>query len=83
MIEMLGKFFESNPGKSTIALKTTCSDCGHDVILHITSTSGGFGLQGGALFERPPDGYFAKCSDCYKASPKIKNLNVPKYARAH
>jgi len=83
MINTLRKIFESNPGRSTIALKTTCSDCGYDVILHITSTSGGFGVQGGALFGRSPDGYFAKCSDCYKGNPKIKNLDIPKFASAH
>jgi thymidine kinase len=83
MINMLRKIFDSNPGRSTIALKTTCSDCGDDVILHITSTSGGFGVQGGALFRESQDGYFAKCSDCYKGTSKIKNLDVPKFARAH
>ena len=83
MIHMLRKIFESNPGRSTIALKTTCSDCGYEVILHITSTSGGFGVQGGALFGRSQDGYFAKCSDCYTDNPKIKNLDMPKFARAH
>ena len=83
MIDILRNIFEANPGKSTIALKSTCSDCGYDVIIHITSTSGGFGLQGGALFERSPDGYFAKCSDCYKINPKIKDFNMTKFARAH
>ena len=83
MIEILRKIFEANPGKSTIVLNSTCSDCGYDVIIHITSTSGGFGLQGGALFEQPPDGYFAMCSNCYKVNPKIKDFNVPKFARAY
>jgi hypothetical protein len=83
MIEKLRKLFEANPGKSTIVLNTTCSDCGVDVVIQITSTSGGFGLKGGALFERFPGGYLAKCSDCYTVKPKTKNLNVPKFARAH
>ncbi|MGB6010719.1 MAG: hypothetical protein WBI57_05570 [Desulfobacterales bacterium] len=83
MIEILGNFFEANPGKSTIVLKSTCSDCGDDVIIHITSTSSGFGLQGGALFKRSSDGYFAKCSDCYKINSKIKDLNMSKFARAY
>jgi len=66
MIEMLRKIFEANPEKSTIVLKDKCSDCGADVIINITSTSGGFGLQGGALLGRLSDGYFAKCPTCYK-----------------
>jgi len=83
MIEMLRKIFEANPEKSTIVLKSTCSDCRNDVIIHITSTSGGFGLQGGALFKQSPDGYFTKCSDCYTIDPKIKAFNMQKFARAH
>lgn len=82
MIERLRKIFEAYPGKSTIVLKSTCSDCGYDIAIRITSTSGGFGLQGGALFECPPDGYLAKCSYCYQVNPEIKNFNVPKFARA-
>ena len=83
MIDMLRKKFEANSGRSTIVLKSTCSDCGYDVIIHITSTSGGFGLQGGALFKRPTDGFFAKCSYCYKINPKKKGLNMLEFARAH
>jgi hypothetical protein len=65
MIEILKKMFEANPEKSTIILNEKCSDCGCDVIIEITPTSGGFGLQGGALFKGSlPDEYFAKCADC-------------------
>lgn len=82
MFKMLRKIFEASPGKSTIVLNCTCSDCGDDVIIHITPTSGGFGLQGGALFKQPSDGYYAKCSNCYKVNPKIKDLDMPKFASA-
>ncbi len=50
MIEILRKMFEANPEKPTIVLKDKCSDCGCKTIIEITPTSGGFGLQGGALF---------------------------------
>lgn len=30
-------------------------------------------MQGGALFNNPPDGYLAKCPDCYKDTQKIYN----------
>ena len=60
MIEMLRKMFESNPEKSIIVLKGKCSDCGRDIIINITPTSGGFGLQGGALLECSSDEYLAK-----------------------
>jgi hypothetical protein len=71
MIEILKKMFEANPGKSTIVLKEKCSDCGCDLVIEITSTSGGFGLQGGALFKGSlPDEYFAKCPACCQRNSK-------------
>ena len=77
MIEILRKIFEANPEKSTIVIKGKCSDCGCEVIVNITSTAGGFGLQGGALFKCSADGYLVKCPDCYQVNPKISSLKVP------
>ncbi|MBW1726020.1 MAG: hypothetical protein JRF31_10695 [Deltaproteobacteria bacterium] len=79
MIEILKKIFEDNPEKSTIVLNVKCSDCGCDVIIEITPTSGGFGLLGGSLFKCSPDEYFAKCPDCYKTNPKINDHHKPKH----
>jgi hypothetical protein len=79
MIEILKKIFEDNPEKSTIVLNGKCSDCGCDVIIEITPTSGGFGLLGGSLFKCSPDEYFAKCPDCYKTNPKINDHYKPKH----
>jgi hypothetical protein len=70
MIEILRKKFEANPEKSTIVLKDTCSDCDCETTIEITPTSGGFGLQGGALFKCSPDRYIAKCPACYEENPK-------------
>jgi hypothetical protein len=70
MIEILRKMFKANPEKSTIILKEKCSDCGREIIIEITPTSGGYGLQGGFLFECSPDKYLAKCPACYKSAPK-------------
>ena len=63
--------FEGIPDKSTIVLEEKCSDCGTKTIIEITPTSGGYGLQGGALFKSSTDTYLAKCLSCYKANPKI------------
>ena len=71
MIKILGKMFESNPEKSIIPLKDKCSECGREITVNITHTSGGFGLQGGALFKYLSDGYLMKCSDCYQTTSKI------------
>ena len=71
MLEILKKIFEANPGKSTIVLNGKCSDCGCETTIKITQTSGGFGLQGGALFKCSSDGYLVKCHDCYQVNPII------------
>jgi len=72
MIDILKKIFEANPEKSIIVLNDKCSDCGCDVIIEITPTSGGFGLMGGALFKGSlPDEYFVKCPACCKVNSKI------------
>ena len=68
--------FEANPERSTIVLKENCSQCGCEVLIEITSTSGGFGLQGGPLFKCSSDGYLAKCLDCYKLNPKMEETKV-------
>jgi len=65
MVEILKELFNGNPEKSKIEVNDSCSDCKNDVIIKITLTEGGFGLQGGALFKSPSGGYFAKCPDCY------------------
>lgn len=83
MIEMLRKLFESNPEKSIIVLKGKCSDCGRDIIINITPTSEGFGLQGGALLECSSDEYLAKCPNCYKINPMIEYPYKQKCVRVH
>jgi len=78
-IETLKKIFKDNPEKSTITFKGKCSICGVEVIIEVIPSSGGFGLQGGALFQNAPNVYFAKCPNCYKANPKIKDHFKSKY----
>jgi hypothetical protein len=70
MVEILKKIFESNPENSTILLNEKCSDCRRGLLIEITPTSGGFGLQGGALFKNTLGSYSAKCPDCYKVTPR-------------
>lgn len=82
LLKKIRELFKANPEKKTITIKSRCSDCKCEVIIKITPSPGGYGLQGGALFECSPDGYFAKCSDCYKTRPEIdenykpQNINV-------
>ncbi len=78
-IETLKKIFKDNPEKPTITFKGKCSVCGVEVVIEVIPSSGGFGLQGGALFEYTPDVYFATCPNCYKTNPKIEDHSEPKY----
>ena len=73
MVEILKKMFETNPKKTIIVLNGKCSNCGCETIIEITSTSGGFGLQGGALFKNMLGGFSAKCADCYGVIPSTFN----------
>ena len=76
MLEILQKMFEAKPERSTIVLKEKCSACECEVLIDITPTSGGFGLQGGALFECSTDEYCAECAACYKASQNNNGTKV-------
>ena len=76
MINTLRKIFEADPGKSTIKLKEKCSDCGCEVIIEITSTSGGFGLNGGVLLKGDAESTFVKCPDCNKLNPRIDDAKL-------
>ncbi len=73
MVEILKELFNGSPKTSKIELNDTCSDCKSEVIIKITHTAGGFGLQGGALFKSSASGYYAKCPDCYKVNSMIVN----------
>ena len=71
MVEILRKMFDASPGELCIVLKEKCSICGNDVLIKITPTSGGFGLQGGALFKSSPDAYCTKCPRCYTSNTNV------------
>lgn len=73
MVEILKELFNGRPKTSKIELNDTCSDCKSEINIKITHTSGGFGLEGGALFKSSDRGYYAKCPDCYKVNPMIVN----------
>ena len=78
-IETLKRLFKVRSEKSTITFKGKCSDCKCDITIDIISTSRGYGLQGGSLFEPSPNCYFAKCPDCYKIYPILGARYQQKY----
>jgi len=70
MLSILKEMFKQNPGKTTIELKDTCSNCSCEVNIEISRTLSGFGLMGGVLLKKGSSGYIAKCLDCYKLNLK-------------
>jgi len=82
MIDMLRKIFEANPEKSTITINGKCSDCGREVIVEITPTSGGYGLQGGILVKCSPEKYSITCDECYGFNSKTNACYRSKSAHA-
>jgi len=69
-IKNLKKIFEDSPSTSTITLSCKCSGCGKDKLIHITHTSGGFGLNGAFFLEYAFGTYLVKCRDCYELNKK-------------
>jgi hypothetical protein len=82
MLNVLKKIFNANPEKSKITINGRCSACGCKVIIEISQTSGGYGLQGGALVKCSPEKYSITCSKCYKLNPKLETSCKSRHACA-
>jgi hypothetical protein len=67
-VESLDKMFARNDAASHCTYEGKCYSCGCDVEVEITKTSGGYGLQGGALYEPNPQNLLVLCKDCYEGS---------------
>jgi hypothetical protein len=67
-IESIIRIFKENNDPNEYAYRDQCQDCGCNVEITITKTSGGFGLKGGVLHEQNPRGIGALCDDCYAKS---------------
>jgi len=66
-LDTLIRIFEEQTPENPVLIQKICSDCACDVTIEIHRTSGGFGIQGGALYDE--DGIIvAKCVDCYSDS---------------
>ena len=67
MIDILKNIFEANEEKSDIVLKEKCVECRKEVVIKITPTSDGYGLQGGNILKSSARSYSVKCTDCSKS----------------
>lgn len=65
--DTLKRMFEGLTQENFVYIKKICSDCGCDVTIEIHKTSGGFGLQGGVLYDID-EVIVAKCDECYRKS---------------
>ncbi len=74
-IETINKMFEKNSGENHCVYQGRCHNCGCDLEIKITKTSGGYGLKGGVLYEPDPKFLWALCDDCHVKSSKLESAN--------
>ena len=63
-LESLKRIFADNTPQNLVLIQRTCRECGCEVKIELHKTSGGFGLQGGILFEGDHH-IVADCLECY------------------
>ena len=77
-IESLDRMFEQNNDANHSKYGGRCHNCGCDVEVEITKTAGGYGLQGGVLFEAVQHNFLILCADCYEKSGR--QIHDPLYS---
>lgn len=70
-IETLKKMAEQNNNANYFSHRCQCHNCGCDVEIKITKTSGGYGLQGGVLYQPNAWDLLALRAGCYLKSDEI------------
>jgi hypothetical protein len=75
-IETLQKMSEQNNNAKQFSYECLCHNCGCDVEIKITKTSGGYGLQGGVLYQPNVGNLLALCVDCNLKSGEIKDSHL-------
>jgi hypothetical protein len=70
-LDTLNKLFASHSSSKPIRSRGICRDCGGEVEIEICRTTGGFGFQGGVLYEPEPKKFIAKCRECYQKGPEL------------
>jgi hypothetical protein len=70
-LDTLNKLFAGHSSTKPIRSRGICRDCGGEVEIAICRTTGGYGLQGGVLYEPEPKKFIAKCTECYQRGPEL------------
>jgi hypothetical protein len=65
-VDSLNRMFEQNENSNHLTYQDQCDQCGCVVKVNITKTSGGYGFQGGVLYETDPQNFFVLCPNCYE-----------------
>ena len=65
-VESLNKIFEQHNNANGFRYEGKCHKCDCDTQVEITKTSGGYGLQGGVLYESNTRNILILCSKCIK-----------------
>jgi hypothetical protein len=77
-VESLKKIFEHHNNANEFSYEGNCHKCGCHTKVKITKTSGGYGLQGGVLFEQLSRNILILCSECIKKNGnQIYDLHHP------
>ncbi len=72
--ETLDRMFNDDVRKRQLKQSGQCYCCGSDVAIIIERTSGGYGFQGGVLYESNTDQILMRCERCLKNTGRSNHL---------
>ena len=78
-VETLNKMFEGTYNGTPVIRNGKCHDCGCELTIVIKRTTGGFRLQGGALYEPQMGRFSFKCEACFHINENLNDTdnNIP------
>ena len=65
-MESIKRMFEQNDASENFTCEGQCHSCHCDVKIEIEKTSGGYGLNGGVIYEQDSDDFVFICENCHK-----------------
>jgi hypothetical protein len=65
-VESINTIFDQHNVTRHYHYNGICLNCHCYVEVEITKTSGGYGLNGGVLYESNPDKFLVQCFNCYE-----------------
>lgn len=65
-VDSINEIFERHNDAYHYHYNGMCHNCRCSVDIKINKTSGGYGLNGGILYESNPDKFLVQCLDCHE-----------------